>query len=310
MLAEEFDRYFQHKTFGDLLGRNQRPLIAINSTDISLGQQFQFTQRFFDYLYSDLSSYEISRACAASAAVPGLLTAMTLANHPKGDDYVRPQWIEDTLKNSEPGSWTHQYAEDFEHYIDDHVRFVHLVDGGVSDNLGLLPAIRFVAQTPDNEDVRKMLIARGTKKVIIITVNAKTETSYDWGVTDQIVGIFKMLSMATGTPMGDFTKAQISYMRLLIEKIDMEKEYQEQIATIVSENNISLKTPLKAASPLDYAFAEVSFKQVDDATEQKYLLELPTSFRLTRAQVDRLRAAAKTALENSGEYQEILAELR
>jgi predicted acylesterase/phospholipase RssA len=310
MLAEEFDRYFKNKTFGDLLERNQRPFITINSTDITIGQQFQFTQRYFDYLYSDLSSYEISRSIAASAAVPGLLTSMNLASHPKGEDYVKPPWIDETLANNAPGSWMHQYARDFDHYFYEEKKFVHLVDGGVSDNLGLMPAIRFVAETPDSEASQEMLVARGTKKVIVITVNAKTEMSYSWDTTDKIVGIFKMLSMATGTPMGDFSNAQIAYMRLLIDKIETEKQYQEQIRAIESENNIAPETELEPVTPLDYSFAELSFRQVLDEDEQRFLLELPTTFRLSRDQIDRIRAAARTAMKNNREYQEILAELR
>jgi predicted acylesterase/phospholipase RssA len=81
LMADGFNRdIFEQKTFGDLIQRNQRPFIIINSTDLSLGRQFSFTQQQFDLLGSDLGSYPVSHAVAASTAFPGLLTPMTLLN--------------------------------------------------------------------------------------------------------------------------------------------------------------------------------------------------------------------------------------
>ena len=71
---------FQKATFADLVGK-QRPYLVMNSTDMSAGARFEFTQEQFDMLCGDLSPEPIARGVAASSAFPGLLNSMTIDNH-------------------------------------------------------------------------------------------------------------------------------------------------------------------------------------------------------------------------------------
>jgi len=80
LAAEYFhNEIFDKKTFGDI--RTDSPTIVINATDLSLGQSFSFTDYHFNWICSDLDSYPISRAVAASAAVPVIFSPITLQNH-------------------------------------------------------------------------------------------------------------------------------------------------------------------------------------------------------------------------------------
>jgi NTE family protein len=56
-------------------------------------------------------------------------------------------------------------------------------------------------------------------------------------------------------------------------------------------------------------FIELSFAQHPDPAERAYLSALPTSFRLSREQVDRVRAAARLLLDQSSEYHRLLTDL-
>ena len=47
-----------------------RPFLSVNATDLGSSARFEFTQDEFDLLRSDLSQFSISRAVAASSAVP------------------------------------------------------------------------------------------------------------------------------------------------------------------------------------------------------------------------------------------------
>ncbi|MDQ3439431.1 MAG: patatin-like phospholipase family protein, partial [Planctomycetota bacterium] len=82
--------------------RPDRPRLLINATDLQTGKPFVFTNESFDKLHSDLASYPIAHAVAASAAVPVLLHHVTLRDH----------------------------STAFKQYR-------HLIDGGVTDNLGI-----------------------------------------------------------------------------------------------------------------------------------------------------------------------------
>jgi len=70
------DKVFKGATFADLQ-RREGPLIVINATDLGRGVRFSFLQDYFDLLCSDLSSFRIARAVAASSAVPATIPVGT-----------------------------------------------------------------------------------------------------------------------------------------------------------------------------------------------------------------------------------------
>ena len=54
---------------------------------------------------------------------------------------------------------------------------------------------------------------------------------------------------------------------------------------------------------------DVSFAEVDDASERDYLNSLPTSFVLPPEAVDRLRAAARQIIMASPEFRRLLTDI-
>ena len=95
-----FSRDGKELRYADL--RPDRPRLLINTTDLQTGKPFVFSNESFDKLNSDLASYPLAHAVAASAAVPVLLHHVTLRDH----------------------------STTFKQYR-------HLIDGGVTDNLGI-----------------------------------------------------------------------------------------------------------------------------------------------------------------------------
>jgi len=81
LAAQLYDEIlFNGATFGDL-NRGHGPLILASATDISTGSRFVFTQRVFDIICSDLDAVPLSRAAAASSAVPVVLSPVTINNY-------------------------------------------------------------------------------------------------------------------------------------------------------------------------------------------------------------------------------------
>ncbi len=66
-------------TFSDLLDAGG-PLILVNASDLAAGNSIRFTQDYFNMLCSDILDFPVSRAVAASSAVPGLFTPVLLQN--------------------------------------------------------------------------------------------------------------------------------------------------------------------------------------------------------------------------------------
>ncbi|MCK7497255.1 MAG: patatin-like phospholipase family protein [Comamonadaceae bacterium] len=94
LAAEYYDKnVFDGKTFGDML-EQKGPVVLINATDMSLGARFTFHQVMFNPICSDLSKFPVARACAASSAVPGVLTSLTLRNYAGSCGFVLPQLMD------------------------------------------------------------------------------------------------------------------------------------------------------------------------------------------------------------------------
>jgi len=92
LLNEFYDRkIFGGKTYANM--PRKKPVIILNSTDMSLGAQFSFIQEHFDRLCSDLDGVQVSRAVISSSAFPGAFTPLTFDNHNKSKTacgYVAP----------------------------------------------------------------------------------------------------------------------------------------------------------------------------------------------------------------------------
>ena len=96
-----FSRDGKALTYADL--RQDRPRLLVNGTDLQSGRRFVFCNESFDLLNSDLSSFPIGYAVAASSSVPVVMHQVTLRD----------------------------FSTVFK-------QFKHIVDGGVEDNLGVL----------------------------------------------------------------------------------------------------------------------------------------------------------------------------
>lgn len=82
LAAEYYDHLlFKDATYADIMAQGGRPFLCINATDVASGARFEFTQDEFDLIRSDLSQFPVSRAVAASSALPMYLTPVTLKNH-------------------------------------------------------------------------------------------------------------------------------------------------------------------------------------------------------------------------------------
>jgi len=71
---------FDGATFVDLSKGPGRPYLTISATDTAAATCFEFVQEQFDMMCADLGRYSVTRAVAASAAVPLLMSPIMLSN--------------------------------------------------------------------------------------------------------------------------------------------------------------------------------------------------------------------------------------
>ena len=127
---------YNHATFKELLSRT-RPRVWINASDIYNRTAFIFAPVTFSALCSDLTSYPVSLAVAASAAVPVVFAPIVIQNYPGGCPIGLPSWVGRAHNDPNAAPLIKSYADALERYRSGEIKYVKLLDGGLVDNYGL-----------------------------------------------------------------------------------------------------------------------------------------------------------------------------
>ncbi len=112
----------------------QGPALTLNAADLYNGVPFSFTPPTFDALCSDLAQVRVADAVAASMAVP-LVFAPVIIEPRRENCPQAPSWI-GAADRSDP-ALVRSTALALASYRNGSMPYVHLVDGGLIDNLGL-----------------------------------------------------------------------------------------------------------------------------------------------------------------------------
>lgn len=185
LVAGDLDRnLFEHKTFADLSCGNL-PFVIINAIDLNNSTVFSFIQPQFNFLCSDLSSYPVADAVIVSSAVPGAFAPMALRNYPGCLGRRQPGWVAESLTRDRLLDRRYAYPKT--------MPVLRLVDGGVTDNLGVRGSMMSpVAQCGDVSDMAGAFtperLAR-VRHVLVIVVNAQTYHPYGWSLSGREPGL-------------------------------------------------------------------------------------------------------------------------
>jgi NTE family protein len=311
MAAELYDEIlFEKKTFADLMTRSA-PFIAVTATDISTGSRLGFTQGEFDLICSNLSGVPLSRAAAASSAVPMVLSPVTLNNYGGTCNYREPSWMRqfrDAEKPTRPAGRALQRIHEMDAYRDGANRpYLHLVDGGVSDNLGVRGVLETMETLEASRALRRSVQIEKVERIVVIVVNSLSVPRTDWDRRERPPNDFMILLKATGVPIDRYSYEAVELLRDIVARWDTINELREAGA-FANAGNSALARAVDVPK-LDLFAIDVSFGGHPDPAERAFLNESPTSFVLTDEQVDRLRAAAGEILRSSPEFRRLLDDI-
>ena len=310
LAAEYYDRHlFEHRTFGDLLKNGQGPFLTINATDMELGFRFEFTQEQFDLLCSDLSSFPISRAVAASSSYPGLLTPITVKNFGGACGDTEPEWMKRSVG---AGMSTRRQSKLLEvrSYVDRTDRlYIHLLDGGLADNLGVRGFLEAVItrdsvwQTMQDYHLRKL------RKVVLIVVNASVGRDYRIGAREDAPGTIRTLRSAIRVPISRYSFETVELFRDHVERWREEIRELRRAESRKKAGQERLGEPAASVPDVDFHIIEINFNSLADDAERRYFNSLPTKLKLPRGASDRLREVAGRLLRQSPDWTRLLQEL-
>jgi NTE family protein len=283
------EHVFHDATFADMV-QPGRPFIMINATDLGYGARLSFIQEHFDLLCSDLSSFPVARAVTASSAVPVVFNPIVVENYadcPSG----RTDWLRAAKQRAAGDARMSLVVAELETYLDkDKRKYAHYVDGGISDNLGLRALFEIVELSGGVELYNKKFKRQPPRRLVIILVDASTEPAPEMDASTK--------QPSLGETIGAMTDIQLH--RYNVATIELVKASLVRWAKTVS-------TPQKTVTPY---FIHLSFEDIKDPVQRKFFNKVPTSFRLTGEQVDRLIEAGGQLLHDNPEFRRLLADLR
>ncbi len=310
MAAQLYDELlFDHKTFADLAA-TPGPMILATATDISTGSRLAFSQGEFDLICSDLSTVPVSRAAAASSAVPLVMSPVTLNNYGGTCNFTPPYWLrqfQDPANRIRPAGRALQRIKEMDAYQDGANRpYLHLVDGGLSDNLGLRAIIESLEEIEASAVLRQSARIGKIRRVVVLVVNSLSVPATNWDRSERPPNDLQILLKATGVPIDRYSYEAVELLKDIVARWNTIRGLRDTGALAGARD--SSGRPIDAPN-IDLYAIDVSIGAHPDPKERDFLNETPTSWRLTDEQVDRLRAAPAAILHSSSEFKRLLDDL-
>lgn len=303
---------FDGKTFDDLSLQSKRPFIILNATDLASGQSFEFTQDLFDFLGSDLGKLPVARAVSASSAFPFLLSPVSLKNYALPKEFSTPKDIKRGLENYDYNRRLWHWAFRHHEYLDKDERpYIHLMDGGLSDNIGMR-AIENVYRRSGGFIRQRINSANkksGIKKLVFIVANARTGNQDKISKSDVPPEISEVGYKTATIALDNYSFETIESMRDLVKQRQQTQDTLAQCNRKIKECS-SVKPFPQLSGEIEPIFIDLNFETYPDPAIKKELQNLPTSFVLPKKAITQLIHAGGELLENSHDFRELRKKLQ
>lgn len=197
--AEYYDQLlFKGATFADLADRPNRPFLIMNATDVASGVRFEFTQDQFDLIGSDLSKFPLSRAVAASAALPGRLSPIEIQDYSAAPQHHEPDQIRQT------------------HYI-------HLLGGGNADNLAISGPVDKAIAFEGLTIATPTAVVTNPKRIALIIVDAHNGPDYGLDVNDRVPGPDVILGSGSTAAISRYSFGSVEQYHAVLNRLARER---------------------------------------------------------------------------------------
>jgi len=233
--AEVYDRHVFHgKTFTDLLAvqkEKNRPFIIINSTELEMGSRFEWTQDNFDPICSDIRDVHVARAVAASSDFPVLLPPLIVDKYDRSVcGYKDPEWVATARADAYTNPSRARYMTELEGFLDPDRKYLHLMDGGIADNIGLRAPLEAMRSTDtfvpfDRKEGRggftlvPLTNLGKIKRMMVVVVNAGAQGPVTIDSQQKEPDLPKVLGAVIGAPMDNYSFDSIQLLLSTIKEL-------------------------------------------------------------------------------------------
>jgi NTE family protein len=298
------DNLYDGATFADI-HRTPGPAVWINAADIYNRTTFVFGTSAFAALCSDLASYPLADAVAASAAVPVVFTPVVIRSYPRQCVDKPPEWIRRAQRNPNTTPMLKAVADALGRYHDGSMSYVKLLDGALVDNFGLsgFTMARLSSDTPYGPLTPREAVA--LRRAIIIIADAGRGPSGDWTQTVEGPRGTELMLAAADTAIDASVRASFTAFQSVMA--------EWQGALVRWRCGLSAPERARLGAPPDWNCRDVRFFVNRVGFDQlgperaAVLNAVSTRFTLPPEQVDALITAGSDALRENGLFREFVS---
>lgn len=176
--------------------------------------------------------------------------------------------------------------ERFQKYSDSKNRpYIHLIDGGLTDNLGMRSLLDMTEMYPEKILTHKIKQNK-IRHIVVINVNAQNEVSSNLDKSAAVPGFRDVVSAIVNIPIDQHSQESLRRFRAFVDQWNKDKQNED----------------------IYFSFVSLSLKDLPPSQLRDKVLNIPTSFYLPPEDVDNLRTAAAELMKQSLDYRNLLAE--
>lgn len=291
------DLMFHGATYRDLIA-NGEPFISINATDINYGVVFSFNQDQFDLLCSDLSGFPIARAVAASNGFPVLFTPITLQSYSERCGGREPAWVAPAAAHDQM-SREYQLAKLARRYLDPaQTRYVHLMDGGIADNLAMRSMVSTALAFAGRADEIRKVGLHHTRRILMISADGQGSADSSWPLQRTVSSLRQIFDAVSGTQIDSYNFETLTLASQALERV---KAGLQRIRCSEGEFVEGYR-----CDDVETYFLHLSLAEIEDTAVRASLQQIPTGLTIPDEAVDQLVSAGESLVRGSS----ILREFR
>ncbi|MGH6762320.1 MAG: patatin-like phospholipase family protein [Phyllobacterium sp.] len=300
---------FDGATFESLKWQDA-PVIWITASDIYNRVPFHFNYDTFAALCSDLDKMRLADAVAASAAVPVIFAPVVVSASEPDCGYKPPPWLDRALTDPDSPSRLQAYARALYAYqTDDSLRYVKLLDGGLTDNIGVTPFAMARASSGTPHGPLSPEEAVKLRTLLFLVADAGREAESPWAQTVNGPHLAELLQAVTDTTVSASVRDGFDALKLAVSH--WRREIVEYRCGLPQETVRKYRGSTSGWDCRDVHLVveSLSFRDAEPAIQGK-LNEIPTRLKLPADQVDLTISAGKTALHSKGSIRDAIKSIQ
>jgi len=289
---------------------DRAPAVWLTASDIYNAVPFIFTHDTFAALCSDLDQVRIADAVAASAAFPVAFAPIDVAANGPDCGYTKPGWLTRAMDDPRASLRLKAHAAALETYReDDRLATVRLLDGGLTDNIGVtgFALERASADTPFGPLTAEQAVK--LKKLLFIVTDAGRAPAPEWGTRERGPELVELIPALSHTTITSSVRKGVDALAMAV------REWQNEIVRFRCGLSPGEVTRLRGSTAgwdcrdVNITVELLSFRDFDPDLRAE-LDRVPTRLTLDAGQIDLVVEAGRRAVRENAAIREAVDRIR